>query len=152
AATGRGGGWAVASFTAWRRRVLPEGVRGGSTAMTEGTPTPRPRLFLSYGRGDAGDLADRLRVDLEASGFEVWQDTRRIRSGRRWEREIEAGLGASEVVLALLSRHAVRRATDPDSPDGLDSVCLDEISFARFALRKPIVPVLVTPCRPPFCI
>src|SRR5262249_40563678 len=93
------------------------------------------------------------RVDLEARGFEVWQDTRRIRLGREWEQEIEDGLRSTQLVLALLSKHAVRRSGQASNPDDQDSVCLDEISFARFARPpKPIVPVLATPCEPPFCI
>ena len=34
----------------------------------------RPRLFLSYGHRDATELALRLRSDLEAAGYSVWQD------------------------------------------------------------------------------
>ena len=29
------------------------------------------KLFLSYGRRDAAELANRLRADLEALGYEV---------------------------------------------------------------------------------
>src|SRR5438552_3284219 len=43
---------------------------------TGAAPAARTRLFLSYGRKDAAALADRLRADLEARGFEVWQDSR----------------------------------------------------------------------------
>ena len=115
--------------------------------------TKKARLFLSYGRRDATDLADRLRADLEAHGYEVWQDTRQIRSGREWEQEIQDGLHSTQVVVALLSPHAVRVAHDPDNPDNLDSVCLDEISYARFAQPpKRIIPIMAKPCKPPFCI
>src|SRR5215468_115094 len=65
-------------------------------------PRVKARLFLSYGRRDASDLADRLRADLEARGYEIWQDTRRIRSGTEWEEEIKAGLRQTQVVLAVL--------------------------------------------------
>lgn len=109
------------------------------------------RLFLSYGRRDAAQLADRLRGDLENLGYEVWQDTREIRAGREWEEQIVDGLRSTQVVIALLSPHAVRRASDPNSPDNVDSVCLDELTFARFATPPtPIVPVMAIPCEPPF--
>ncbi|HQX53564.1 MAG TPA: hypothetical protein PLY87_22360 [Planctomycetaceae bacterium] len=39
----------------------------------------KTRLFLSYGRRDAAELASRLRIDLEKIGSEVWQDIREIR-------------------------------------------------------------------------
>ena len=45
-------------------------------------------------------------------------------------------------MIALLSPHAVRQAGDPECPDQADSVCLDEISYARFERKIPIVPVL----------
>ena len=93
----------------------------------------RPRLFLSYGRRDAAELASRLRTDLEKLGYEVWQDTREIRAGKEWEEQIADGLRSVQVVTALLSPHAVRRSTDPNNPDNVDSVCLDELTFARFA-------------------
>jgi hypothetical protein len=113
----------------------------------------RPRLFLSYGRRDAGELADRLRRDLEAHGYEVWQDRQRIRSGSDWEQEIRDGLRSTQLLVALLSPHAVRRTGQSHNGDDQDSVCLDEISFARFARPpRPIVPVMAVPCEPPFCI
>ena len=119
----------------------------------DGIPTTKTRLFLSYGRRDAKPLADRLHADLEAHGFEVWKDTRQIRSGRAWEQEIEDGLRSTQLVLALLSPHAVRRTGDPSNSDNLDSVCLDELSFARFTQPpRPIVPVMAVRCDPPFCI
>jgi hypothetical protein len=101
---------------------------------TPSTPPPasRPRLFLSYGRRDAAELADRLEQDLDLHGFDVWRDTRAIRSGTDFLREIEDGLRSTQLVVALLSPHATRRSADPGSPDDLDSVCLDELSFARF--------------------
>jgi WD40 repeat protein len=112
-----------------------------------------PRLFLSYGRRDAGELAARLKADLEARGYEVWQDTSEIRGGSDWARTIEDGLRSTQIVLALLSPHAVRKSRQANSSDDLDSVCLDEISFARFTQpSKPIVPVMAVPCEPPFVV
>jgi len=113
---------------------------------------PRARLFLSYGRKDAGDLARRLKADMEEQGFWVWLDTHEIRTGRAWEIEIRDGLRSTQVVVAMLSPHAVRIAA-PEAPDVVDGVCLDEISFARFARPPiPIVPVMAVACEPPFCI
>src|SRR5262249_6693992 len=110
------------------------------------------RLFLSYGRRDASDLAERLRSDLEEKGYDVWQDTRRIRSGKDWQQEIQDGLRNSQVLVALLSPHATR-TTSAGSLDERDSVCLDETSFARFSRPpNPVVPVMAVPCEPPFCI
>lgn len=134
--------------------VCPDdGIVQPDSTPVEPADSKKARLFLSYGRRDAADLANRLRGDLEARGYEVWQDTRRIRSGREWEQEIQDGLRSTQIVVALLSPHAVRVAHDPANLDNLDSVCLDEISFARFAQPpKRIIPIMARTCQPPFCI
>src|SRR5271157_352880 len=108
-----------------------------------GTPsTEKVRLFLSYGRADAEELAERLEADLSLLGFEVWRDRRKIRSGREWDDEIEAGLRTCQLVVAVLTPHAVHE----------ESVCRDELAFARCACKLPIVPALAEPCEPPFVI
>ncbi len=113
-------------------------------------PQTRPKIFLSYGRKDATEVARRLERDLEAAGFEVWMDVKKIGSGSLWLEEIEEGLRESQVVVSLLSPHAVRRAGDTDA---MDSVCLDEITFARTSSPPtPVVPAMVAPCEPPFII
>ena len=56
----------------------------------------RPRLFLSYGRRDAADLARQLCGDLERHGYRVWLDASQISVGSRWEevcRWAETGTG-----------------------------------------------------------
>ena len=103
-------------------------------------------VFLSYGRADAKGLADRLRADLHAAGYAVWQDTQEIKSGTPWHSEIEAGLRSCQLVIALLSPHSVRSSTIAGSDY---SVCLDEWSYAQFELRRPIIPVLAQACPPP---
>ena len=98
-------------------------------------------MSFSYGRRDAAELADRLEQDLSLFGYEVWRDTRKIRSGTDFLREIEDGLRSTQLVVALLSPQAIREASDPDSPDDLASVCLDELRLARFSYKVPTVPV-----------
>ena len=104
-----------------------------------GTPSAeKVRLFLSYGRADAEELAERLEADLSLLGFEVWRDRTNIRSGREWDDEIEAGLRTSQLVVAVLTPHAVRK----------ESVCLDELAFAKYACKLPIVPAWQSPASP----
>lgn len=125
----------------------------GETDSSAPAKVGRAKLFLSYGRRDAKTLADRLCDDLEAVGYEVWQDTREIRSGRAWEQEIRDGLHSTQIMVAVLSPHAVRLSADPDTPDQCDGVCLDEISFARFSRPpRPIVPVMAVACETPLSI
>jgi len=110
------------------------------------------RLFLSYGQGDAKKLAIKLRDDLAGHGYKVWQDAERIRTGWNWSEEIRDGIKDSQVLVALLSPHAVRRAGMPGNPDNKDSVCLDEIHYALDQCNIPIVPAMAVTCEPPFRI
>ena len=100
------------------------------------------RLFISYGRADAEELAERLEADLSLLGFDVWRDRRQIRAGRAWDDQIEAGLRSSQLVVAVLTPHAVRE----------QSICRDELGFARYVCKLPIVPVLAERCDRPFVI
>src|SRR5512135_1913329 len=89
----------------------------------------KAKLFLSYGRHDAVSVAVRLKKDLEDAGYEVWMDSSEIKAGTAWMNEISKGLNESQAVVALLSPHAVRVAGIDGSSN--DSVCLDEIAYAR---------------------
>ena len=123
-----------------------------SPATAEPDQGERPQVFISYGRLDAKQLADRLSVDLAGRGYKVWQDVQEIRARHPWHREIEDGLRSSQIVVALLSPHSVRSRADQENPADSDSVCLDEISYAQYELRLPIVPVMAAPCSPPLFI
>lgn len=97
------------------------------------------RVFISYGRKDSSELAMRLQVKFIEKEFDVWLDTSTLRAGRSWEQQIIDGLRETNVVIALLSPHSTRR---DDSESG-DSVCLDELAFARFKQPPtPIIPVM----------
>lgn len=134
------------------------------TAVGGSSFPPHP-LFLSYGRKDADTLAARLLRDLPAHGYRPWRDTRELRPGPAWEEQIERAIQGSRVFLALLSPHSVRHqfAAPTQQQQGSapasvaiveidDSVCLDEIAYARFFERVPIVPAMVAPCRPPLSL
>jgi len=117
---------------------------------TNVVPQGKPKIFLSYGRKDSLEVAERLERDLEAAGYEVWMDVKKIGSGSMWQQAIEDGLREAQVVVSLLSPHAVRRVGDSDA---MDSVCLDELTFARTSSPPtPVVPAMVVPCEPPFII
>jgi len=108
-------------------------------------------IFISYGRRDASDFVDRLAADLTRAGFKVWRDAENLKAPHSWEDQIVTALKRSDAVVAVLTPHAVRSAANSSSPD--DSVCLDELAFARFSPPPtPIVPILLQPCDPPFVI
>ncbi len=88
----------------------------------------KTKLFLSYGRADAKEVAVRLKKDLENLDFEVWMDENEIKAGTAYMTEIEMNLDDSKAVIALMSPHSVRSVIDGAIND---SVCLDEIAYAR---------------------
>jgi hypothetical protein len=64
------------------------------------------QIFLSYGHRDATEVALRLRDDLEANGYSVWQDEKRIRgghgAGHRWKWDDSTDTRPNQTKLALV--------------------------------------------------
>jgi hypothetical protein len=113
--------------------------------------TAQLNVFISYGRKDASSFVDRLATDLVATGFQVWRDTANLTSPHPWDDQIVVALKRSDVVVAVLTPHAVRAAKNAPSTE--ESVCLDELAFARFSPPPtPIVPIMLKRCDPPFVI
>ena len=110
------------------------------------------KIFISYGRRDGIGFANRLAQDLRARGHDVWVDHERIpmRADIDWQAVIQQGIAGSDVVVAIMTPHAVRgsgRLYDETS------TCLDEIAFARFSLPPvPLLPVMLRPCTPPLAV
>ena len=94
------------------------------------------RIFLSYGHDAISEeITARLRVDLEARGFDIWVDRHHIKGGDDWRREISEGLKTSSHVLALLSKHSTRKP----------GVCRQEIALALGPAKAHVYTVLVEP-------
>jgi TIR domain/AAA ATPase domain len=109
-------------------------------------------VFISYGRRDASAFADRLATDLKSAGFTVWRDTDNLRCPDPWDEQLAAAIKQCDAVIAILTPHAVRTGREQGT-SGDESVCLDELAFARFSPPPtPIVPLLLMPCEPPFVI
>lgn len=106
------------------------------------------KVFVSYGRSNAGELADALIETLAANGYQPWRDSREIPAGSPRTESIQQGLEDSQACVAILSPYSVRTfgSTGPggeargDSTQG-DSICLNEI-HAALQLNKPIVPAM----------
>lgn len=70
----------------------------------------RPRLFISYSRGDLAWLElfyHALKEVDRNDGVDVWDD-RRIQPGSRWEDQIREAIADSDAVVFMLSAAMVR--------------------------------------------
>lgn len=94
---------------------------------------PTPKIFLSYAREDARDIALRLHEDLTAAGHDAWLDLSEIGAGASWSRDIELAIEAAEVVLVLLTNGSY-----------VSEICRAE---QQRALRKGkrVIPLMVQP-------
>ncbi len=61
------------------------------------------QVFISYAREDL-TIAEKLRSDLVAAGYNPWMDTSEIAGGERWSKAITAAIGSSRAFVVLLSR------------------------------------------------
>ena len=110
------------------------------------------RIFISYGRSDASAFVDRLSRDLHDAGLEIWRDTSHIRPGQPWDTEVAGAIKNSDIMVAILTPHAVRGGHMPVTVSEA-SVCIDELRSARFDKPPtPIVPIMLIPCEAPFII
>jgi WD40 repeat protein len=91
------------------------------------------RVFISYARKDAGELARELYERLVKAGLTPWLDRSRIAGGAVWTTEIERTIDECDVAVALLSRGSYQ-----------SDICRAEQSRA-LRKGKRVIPVLVQP-------
>lgn len=114
---------------------LPDHVRSVAPLLPV-QPVPRGRVFLSYGHDPACvEIVQRIRLDLQAAGWESWVDDKGIRFGDDWRREITKGIQESQHVLAFLSQHSTRKP----------GVCRQEVAIALGPRNGHVYTVLVEP-------
>ncbi|MBQ7546721.1 MAG: toll/interleukin-1 receptor domain-containing protein, partial [Clostridia bacterium] len=96
-------------------------------------------IFISYGHDSFSEVADKLYDSLTAMSdengnpkYKVHKDTRgAIRDAHLWDEELERAIRDSDYILYLMSSYSVRP----------DSVCLDELAYARNRGGISVVPV-----------
>src|SRR5947199_8369098 len=66
-------------------------------------PKKAVRVFISYARKDATDLALHLQKHLEKASLEPWLDKSRISGGAIWTKDVEQAIDTCDVALAILS-------------------------------------------------
>jgi len=114
-------------------------------------PPRRAIIFESYGRGDATEAAQRIKLSLQEKGYNVWIDREHVApDDQEFWKPIEQALKGSDVVVALLSPHS-RRLEGDLGTDPRMSVCHNEL-IAAVRMDKTIVCVTVVECNPPLAV
>ncbi len=102
--------------------------------------------FISYGRDPNNpqhlELIEKIKKDLEKSGFKVLIDKENLRAGIDWEIKLESMVSESDWMLFFITPYSARR------PDGY---CLNELALA-LNYQKSIAPVMVDYIVPPLSI
>ncbi|MDX1990836.1 MAG: DarT ssDNA thymidine ADP-ribosyltransferase family protein [bacterium] len=98
-----------------------------------GSKAPTPKIFISYAREDARDIAIRLRDDLIAAGHEAWLDLSEIAAGASWSWDIESAIESADMMLALMTTGSY-----------VSDICRAE---QQRALRKGkrVIPLMIQP-------
>lgn len=92
----------------------------------------RQKLFISYSRKDT-QSAERIHLELEKAGFDVWRDTTDIEPAMNWSTEAAHHIAASDIIIVLWSRSAA-----------CSLIVKHEWLTAR-ALEKRIIPCFLEP-------
>ncbi|MEL6332197.1 MAG: TIR domain-containing protein [Cyanobacteria bacterium J06626_26] len=87
-------------------------------------------IFISYGRTDSKQFAERLNDRLVAQGYSVWFDFEAIPQGVDYQKQINDGIEKADNFIFIISPHATK------SP-----YCRKEIERA-VALNKRLVPIM----------
>ena len=92
-------------------------------------------MFLAYVTEDAIG-AGRLYDALEAEGFSVWMDVRKLLPGQNWPRAIESAIETSDYFVACFSSASVNKK------GGFQAEVRYSLDCAR---RMPLHDIFVTP-------
>ncbi|MEO1374574.1 MAG: toll/interleukin-1 receptor domain-containing protein, partial [Cyanobacteria bacterium J06635_10] len=63
--------------------------------------------FISYGRTDSKQFAEKLQADLNEEGFRVWFDFNDIPKGVDFQNQINDGIEKSSHFLFIISPHSI---------------------------------------------
>lgn len=108
-----------------------QGVIAAQENRADGQAVSPQNIFFSYAHDDNRELVEIFKGDLEKRGHRIWFDAKDIGTWDDWKGSITRGIDSSNMMVAFMSRHALR---DP-------GVCRNEISLGlnRFGTVYPVV-------------
>ncbi|UZR95024.1 toll/interleukin-1 receptor domain-containing protein [Chondrinema litorale] len=90
----------------------------------------KKRVFISYGRKESRDFANRLYLALEKINIDAWFDFVNIPKGDDFQKRIEDGIESADNFVFLIAPHAIQ-----------SEYCLHEIETA-IKFNKRIIPIM----------
>lgn len=96
----------------------------------------KDNIFISYSRSDS-DFVIKLEEDLAKAGIFIWLDQKKISGGELWDRAIEEALGASGILILVVS---------PSS--AISENVANEVQYAVDEGKK-IVPIIIEQTKVP---
>ena len=90
-----------------------------------------PTVFLSYSRDDAA-YVKQLEAELHAVGIDCWRDTVSLRAGTKWPGAIGKAVNQCDALVLVWTANTIK-----------SHWCEFEWNVA-LAIRKPVIPVLMT--------
>lgn len=101
------------------------------------------KIFISYGRDNYAFVVERVAKELcDEFGADNVLFDKQLKPSGNFDDSLQDMLTAADVVVLFMTPHSVRKK---------ESVCLDEIAFAR-GNRTPILPVMLVDCTPPLLV
>src|SRR5689334_542759 len=76
--------------------------------MPEGAEDEKPKVFISYSRGDASAFVDDLVAGLELAGFAPKVDRHDIAAGEDWEARLDGLILSADAVVFVVSPTAIK--------------------------------------------
>ncbi|MDE6617841.1 MAG: toll/interleukin-1 receptor domain-containing protein, partial [Clostridiales bacterium] len=101
------------------------------------------KAFISYGRDNYSFVVERVVKELCAEfGDDSVLFDKQLKPSYNFDESLQEMITAADVVVLFMTPHSVRKN---------ESVCLDEIAFAR-GNKTPIIPVMLVDCTPPLLV
>jgi len=106
-----------------------------------------PHFFISYAKKDTRELALALSDALsQLPNTTAWVD-RSLRAGHSWETQIQAEIFRCDYMIVLYSPDLNRHLHGQE-----ESYVLTEIAYAKYTLKKQIIPVMAQTTQPPLSL
>lgn len=106
-----------------------------------------PHFFISYAKKDTRELALALSDALNTlPNVTAWVD-KSLSAGQSWELQIQKEIDRCDFIIVLYSPDINRHQHGEE-----ESYVLTEISYAKYTLKKPIIPIMAQKTTPPLAL